>query len=192
MRAKRKESPALGFKDTYWNKLRVERGFKLKEIAEVLDMHVGTIGAFFTGQAMPNDKAVADMCDLFGVGFLEGRRQFENAHKAWDAEHKRVYRLPAVKSQGITAEVKVDESRIEEVLAVAEEFNKKVAGKTEEPELAVVSDNIFEMVYDVLDYDEFNEFFNAVAGQSGDPLRLIFHKVDFKTYRKIAEIIKGD
>ena len=47
---KRKVFNPLAFKDTFWNRLRVEKEFKIREIAEYLDTGVGRVGTFFTGQ----------------------------------------------------------------------------------------------------------------------------------------------
>ena len=185
---------AFGFKDTYWNKLRVERGYKLKELAEVLDMNLGTLGAFFTGQSMPKDETIKAICDLFGIDFGTGKLAFEHAHRAWDAEHKRTYRLPPNKDGKST----VQDIHAQEVLAVAEQFNQKVE-RSGDVDIKVVADpidyslleradKVLELLYTRISYDEFKKCYRAIM-EGKDIRRVLFDIVDFDTYTFACKVL---
>lgn len=84
----RKRKAAHAFKDNFWSKQRVEKGFTIKEIAELLGKHDTLVGMYFSGQQMPADNTIRELCDLFGVDFTTGQLEFQHAHRNWKAEHK--------------------------------------------------------------------------------------------------------
>jgi len=73
-------------KDTFWNKIRVEKGFTIREVSEYLHKSETQTGMFFSGQLMPNDVVCKQLCDLFDVDFNNGNLEFQHAHRAWKAE----------------------------------------------------------------------------------------------------------
>lgn len=73
-------------KDTFWNKIRVEKGFTIRDVSEYLHKSEAQTGMFFSGQLMPNDVVCKQLCDLFDVDFNTGNIEFQHAHRAWKAE----------------------------------------------------------------------------------------------------------
>ena len=134
---------------------------------------------------MPDEKTIAKLCDFFDVDLLKGTKEFVKAHKAWDTNRH----AKKVKIQPVLTEA--EQQHADEVLATAEAFNKQLEERRN-PKPAPVEDttDIFALVYEVLSYEEFNQVFDEVAGKQGDPLKLIFHKVSYDTYKKIASVIK--
>ena len=76
------------FKDNFWSKQRVEKGMTIKEIAQLLGRCETQVGMYFSGQQMPNDTVIRELCDLFDVDFNTGNLEFQHAHRNWKAEHK--------------------------------------------------------------------------------------------------------
>ena len=86
---------ARTYKDNFWSKKRVEHNIKTEEIADLLGIKYKTASAYFTGQAVPHEEQIKTLCDFFGVDIVEGTREFENAHKHYDAEGKRTMKATA-------------------------------------------------------------------------------------------------
>ena len=163
--------------DNFWSKLRVDSKFTLKDIADFLRVSVPTVCKYFTGEVLPSDETITLLCRLFDVDEVRGKSEFLEAHKKWDVNHNRKVLARADVEQPNKTEAKKE---------------VKTEEKTELEKVADVYDNsnVFEMVYGKLSYDEFNKFFDAVAGKDGDPLELIYGKVSFEEYSKIADIIR--
>ena len=86
---------AITYKDNFWSKKRVEHNIKTEEIADLLGIKWKTASAYFTGQVVPHEEQIKTLCDFFGVDIVEGTREFENAHKHYDAERKRTMKASA-------------------------------------------------------------------------------------------------
>lgn len=190
---------AFGFKDTFWNTLRVNRGWKLKEVAETLGLNTQVVGSYMTGQNMPSERVIKLFCDLFDVDIVRGTSEFTKAHREWDAEHKRVYRLHPNKTEATKTETpkeEVKDTHAEEVLAVAEQFNKKFETKEVKNEdkpldYAVLekADKILEMLYRRIEYREFANCFRAILNGE-DVRKALYGNVDYDTYNMIEKIYK--
>lgn len=63
------------FKNTYWNNLRVERNIKIQEIADYLNVSLSAAGAYFSGQLMPKELQITQLCGLFDVPVDTGRTE---------------------------------------------------------------------------------------------------------------------
>lgn len=142
-----KEVVAIAYKDTYWNKVRVEKGFKLREVAEYLGIKLGLVGMYFSGQALPPDNTVHKLCEYFDVDYNSGQLAFQHAHRAWVAEHQR---KPKVK-----AEKKADTSKSPQISS--ESLLDLIYGKVPRKDFqAILGDtmavtDILEIVYGVVD-----------------------------------------
>ena len=102
------------FKDNFWSKLRVERELTVKELATLCGVNEKSMSAYFTGQCLPDDIIVKDLCDYFGVDFNQGQLEFQHAHLKYQAEHSRELKYSAKKQKAeqVTevVEVKCDDT----------------------------------------------------------------------------------
>lgn len=179
-----KRNEAYTKNDTFWNKVRVKAGYTTYDVASLLNVSRASANNYLIGKNVPSERQIETLCDFFGVDRVQGEREFYEAHRHYDADSHRK-----------RVDLKQTE-HVEEQLKAAQEYNERVAAKNkpapvEEPALVEVEEtDIFKLVYDVLSYQEFNEFFTAVASKSERALELIFHKVDYDTYKKISKVIQ--
>ena len=82
-----KKLAAHTFKNNFWSKLRVERGITIKELAILCGVGEKRMGMYFSGQFMPKDYIIKDLCDYFNVPFEQGQIEFQHAHREWKADH---------------------------------------------------------------------------------------------------------
>lgn len=158
---------AFARKDTFWNKLRVEKGLTTKEIGELINEDGKKISAYFTGFLMPEENVIRELCDLFDIDYHTGNLEFQHAHRQYKAEHHCTLKYSS-------RPVKVH------------------LGKKHKRQLNTIED-ILESLYAVLSCSEFLSIYNALIGSSDgsiDPFAIIYNKVDYDTYKKIEEIIK--
>ena len=87
------------FKDNFWSKLRVERELTVKELATLCGVNEKIMSTFFTGQCMPDDIIVKDLCEYFGVDFNQGQLEFQHAHAKYRAERSRKLMYSAKKKK---------------------------------------------------------------------------------------------
>ena len=147
---------AHAFKDNFWSKLRVEKGYKIREVAECIGKSEKQTGMYFSGQQLPNPATIALICDLFGVDFQQGTEEFVKANDAWKAENSRTV---------------------------------KISKKTRKSRKKELPADVVKVLYDVLDYAEFNDFFRKLNNRIDDPLELVYHKVDCDVYVKILQAV---
>ena len=76
-------------KNTFWNRVRVSKGIKIREIAEMFDVSEAIAGLWFTGQRPPKTAIQCQLCDLFDVDYETGINNFTNDHKIWKNERGR-------------------------------------------------------------------------------------------------------
>lgn len=148
-----KEVVAVAYKDTYWNKVRVEKGFKLREVAEYLGIKLGLAGMYFSGQILPPDNTVHKLCEYFDVDYNSGQLAFQHAHRTWVAEHQR---KPKVK-----AEKKADTPKSAQILSesVLDLIYGKVPRKDFQAILGgtVEVTGILELVYGIVDHKTYTQ-----------------------------------
>ena len=159
---------AFARKDTFWNKLRVEKGLTTKEIGELINEDDKKISAYFTGFLLPDDRVISELCELFDVDYNRGNLEFQHAHRQYKAEHH-----CTLKYSSKPAKVRL--------------------GKKHKRQLNTVED-ILESLYAVLSCSEFLSIYNALIGsadESIDPFAIIYNKVDYDTYKKIEAIINS-
>ena len=174
---KKRNVVARTFKDTFWCKKRVEGNFKVTELAELIGCSRATMGAYLTGFLMPSDSVIQTLCELFGVEFIKGKREFIKAHKSYDVEHKRTLKARGEHKEPVR-ELEVEEPKTEVVQ------EKSVMNDTEK------MGAILRLVYSSrkLDYDTFCK----LSQMSFDRLKeTVYSKVDYAVYTTIENIIDG-
>ena len=156
-------------RDTFWNVERVKKGYKIKEIAELLDLKEKTASAYFTGFLLPDDDVIAKFCDLFGVDFMRGKGEFYRAHVEYKNAHDRTYK---VRYAGIP---------------VPAEDTEPVVKKTKADN---VGDLVLEMLYGKIPYTDFKILTGQVMS-GADILECVYGKVDFETFLKVVKVAKA-
>ena len=96
------------FKDNFWSRQRVEKRMTLKEVAEVLGLKESRVSMYFSGQNMPNEQFIRDVCDLFDVDYHTGNLEFQHAHREWKA-HQKATVISAPPAEPEKCENKVEE-----------------------------------------------------------------------------------
>lgn len=166
-------------KDNYWSKQRVEKGLKLKEVAELLELNEKIVAAYFSGFLMPADATITALCDLFGVDYNTGKLEFQHAHRQWKAEHNNgaVYKTPRRKPEKVFRRI------------VSSDKPETIAGESKINN----AEDILTAVYSVVSCGEFIDIYNAVLGHSSDDVNIpaiLYGKIkDYETYQKIIEMI---
>ena len=167
----RTQSPRT-YKDNFWSSERVKKNLKIEEVADMLGYKRGKVGMWFTGQTMPSDADVAEVCKLFEINFNEGQLAFQKAHQEWEAEHN-----PTMKYSGKTQTQTTVKS---EALSPVSSINN-IAG-------------VILALYGKLPCEQFLTVYNAItSGEPGncDIERILYSKVDFDTYKQIVAIMKS-
>ena len=155
-------------KDTFWNKVRVEKGLTLKEVGEYLHLTTTPVGMYFSGQLLPNDNIIRQLCDLFDVDFTTGSLEFQHAHRAWKAEYNPRLKYSAKGKDTPAFEVKEDSK--EQIQFVEDVLNK---------------------LYGVVSCSEFVACYLTIIGATRDAniSEILYGKVDYETYCKVCEIV---
>lgn len=152
---------AYARKDNFWSKTRVENNVTLKEVAVAIGQNEKIVASYFSGFLMPHDAQIKGICDLFDVPFSKGKLEFENAHSKYKAEHGAKLKYSA---------------------------KKKKPGEINNVE------DIFLNLYGLVSCSEFIDIYNAATGRAEediDLMAILYGKVDYKTFSKIINMIKG-
>jgi len=166
--------PPRTFKDTFWNKQRVAKNLTIKEVAEMLGINDARVGMWFTGQLMPQDYWIKDLCKLFEVDYNEGQLAFQKAHLEWSAEHNLKGKMKYIAKT--TSKKKKTEQAISDKSAI---------------------NNIAEVVlalYGNVSCETFLTVYNAITSGKPDNCdieQLIYGKVSFEQYQQIIAIMKS-
>lgn len=122
-------------KDNFWSKLRVERDLTIAEVAEMVNIGKGRMSMIFSGQLMPPDKVIRELCSLFDVDYTQGQLEFQHAHRDWKADYSRKL-------------VATGTSRATEPVVVSNDPNK--------------TDEVLRLLYKQVDYDTFMSVFSLI------------------------------
>ena len=152
---------AFARKSNFWSEQRVKHELKIGEVASMLGLGEKIMGMYFSGQSMPSDDVVKQICDMFDVPFEKGQLEFQHAHNTWKAEHSATLTYSSKKKKKIKP---ANINTIEDVLKVL---------------YGELSCADFIAIYDFIKMDN-------VTGI--DPLEILYGKVDFETYQKIIEL----
>lgn len=165
------------FKDTFWSKKRVEAGVTIQELAEGIGVKKGTLCSYLIGVSVPKESVIRAMCDWFGVDYVQGEREFYNAHRAYDAQSK---------GKAVVAMAK-PKKKAEKTVEV-----KKVQ-ETTKPNTNAVCGNkeIYKLLYGKIGCEEYNKVYELVKSNANIPLDLIYGKVDRITYELVKDMQSG-
>lgn len=165
---------ARAFKDNFWSRKRIESGFKVHEVAELLHLSDGIVGMYFTGQRVPTEDTIKKICTFFGVDIVEGTREFANAAKVWDAEVKgREAKLHSNTGVHSNAGVGVVSEEVVPITPVVVEPAQSV------PE------SLLKALYKKVPYEDFKAILDGNMSES-EVLALAYDKVDFDTFMTLV------
>ena len=162
-------------KDTFWNRQRVAKNIKLSELAELLGCGASTIGAYFSGQHVPDENIIKQLCILLDVDLLEGTREFIKANKEWDTYRGK--KAQVVLKSNVSEEKTTQPCKSDEDLP-----------KASEPRMSV-PESVLKILYDILPYESFEAILDGAESEI-DLLEYVYDKVGFEEYIKIRKIVK--
>ncbi len=157
-------------KINFWNKLRVDRNIRYKDIAELYGGCASRWGSYFSGQIMPADEQIHQLCDLFDVDFETGKAEFEKAHANWESARHMGKRVVTGEADPYNR----GEMPARMVFGEASATPEKV--------------DVFSMLYGKVSYETFNLFCKAVA-EKQDAMQYCYGVVSYEEYKKIEEVI---
>ena len=67
----------------FWSKKRVEAGLTLPQVAKKIGKNDKTTSAYFTGFLVPHRDTLHKICDIFGVSYDIGEKEFDKAHREY-------------------------------------------------------------------------------------------------------------
>lgn len=163
-------------KATFWNKKRIESKFTLKEISQLIHKHESITGMYFSGQLLPPDSVISELCDLFEVDYNTGNLEFQHAHRDWKADH---HAPLAYSAKEKVASVDTTSQSADSVATI------------ESVAVTVKAEDILSKLYGVLSCADFLRVYDSfINGQSVNNLaELIYGKFDYATYNKILETV---
>lgn len=183
---------AKTFKNNFWSKKRVEHNIKTQEIADLLGIKCKTASSYFTGQVVPHEEQIKTLCDFFGVDIVEGTREFENAHKHYDAERKRTMKATAKPKPKTTP---ITEPSVFDLIPTEEKLSTDciVGGTMPEEECHCVEPEkdytpVIKLLYDSgkVDFETYNEFIDHLMLEGEEEAKkFIFDHVNYDLFIKI-------
>lgn len=178
------------FKDTFWCRKRVEQNITVQEIADAVHLSTGIVGMYLTGQRMPTDATIKQICDLFDVDFLEGKSEFTKACKLWDSEPHRVVKYRSESNpNGTVVEGKVEAWYDEDGYQLQNSTPKGTTDTSMAKKPQNVPESVLEVLYGKLPQKAFRAILEGTESEI-DPLEYLYDKVDFDDYMKIYNAMK--
>lgn len=162
-------------KENFWSRKRVENSVTLKEIANLLGKKETTVGAYFSGQLMPNDDTIHTLCDFFDVSFNDGQIEFQHAHREWKARHY----APAVYSAKKVTGKRVPSEK------------ETTTSETPSNESVVKMKTLLKRLYGVLSCEDFVTVYNCLIHGRQSTFNLgeaLYGKVDYDAYNEILAV----
>lgn len=133
-KAKMKSSSSI----TFWNALRVQNGYTLKDLETVFGLSHTSISNYFIGKQLPSRRNSDQFSDLFGVPREQGWIEFNNAFDVFHNTHGKTIAVPPKRTTSMLQEEldkfsKEDEQR-SSVIEISKEdaiseFLEKVYGE---------------------------------------------------------------
>ena len=105
--------------DTFWTNVIRQSNYSVKEVASVLNRGDSTLRNYLTGNSMPSNTTIQAICDLFGIEFTEGKRQFATAFDAYHSDAKSTKTVSTKKKskEVVAKQPKLDEATLDLVLS---------------------------------------------------------------------------
>ena len=179
-------------KDTFWNKVRVEKNIRYSDIVELFGGSVSMWAQRFTGQTMPTYAEIKKLCELFDVDVTQGTEEFKKAHALWKSEGRGAKAGYITTGKSVMSGIKVGKRG--EVTGTREHV-EKAENEAEVQEEELKEDplsvrQIMGLLYGKIPYDTFLKFCDMITGEDGDPLESIYGRVSYREYTLISDALK--
>lgn len=168
---------AKGAKETFWNKLRIENSLRIKDVAEMLGLSIGTIGCWFSGQGVPNADNVKAICELFEIPYDKGYGEFIKANQKWDLD-KGQRKIWMYSPESI------------EIPDSEKSKRTKKAKKAKTVPVQTDRTDIIKYLYGRLAFVEYMQLQTYLA-DNVDPMPYLYGKVSFDEFVEVRKIING-
>jgi transcriptional regulator with XRE-family HTH domain len=171
---------------TFWNELRVEKGFSFKDLEEIIGLTSGQINRIFTGAVMPKQHQIETICEFFDVPYPIGYDKFEQAHKDWCELHNKTTSIQSTDELD-----KIFNKDSEDDASWVFDNYDELPDKEKETKEIVPQSVLLELIYGKVPYSVFFKFTTLVANGTGNPLEVIYGQVSYEEYETIRSIIKN-
>lgn len=172
---------AKGAKETFWNKLRIENSLRIRDVAEMLGIPVGTIGRWFSGQGVPNAENIKAICQLFEIPFDKGYGEFVKANQKWDSDRGRM-KISMYSPETITVSSEEEPKRTKK--------SKKTEPKPEIPQVQKDYTKLVKYLYGKLEFADYMQLQTYLADHV-DPMPYLYGKVSFDDYVEVMKLVNG-
>ena len=158
-------------KNTFWNRIRADKGVSLKTLSADLNMDQAILSHYFTGMTLPPTSVSVKVCDYFGVDYAVGAAEFNKAHEEWVAENPGAKKKRShIRSRRYDVKnISADESKLQvmkttisdkEYFPPVTECIAKESTLTESTIFSMKRDTILRCIYGEVDYDVYNKVVN--------------------------------
>ena len=175
------KAQAKGAKQNFWNDLRIKNGVLLKDVAELLNVSMGSVGSWFSGQKIPGDENLKALCNLFGVDPNKGYEEFAKANKEWDSDrgHMRI----TLCGPEVAVEKTAKTEKTPEYTKSLPDYAFPGVDNT-----SAEGSDLLKTLYGQISYKDFIAIAD-VLDNNGDPISYLYGKVDFDLFSKILAIV---
>ena len=73
--------------DTWWAMLRIARGVSIPKLSSDIDIPIGALTTYFSGEHIPREYATRKICLYFDVDYEFGKSKFIEGHNSWNTRH---------------------------------------------------------------------------------------------------------
>lgn len=182
------------FKDNFWSNLRVLKKYTLKTISETLGhptIPIPTLGMYFSGAAMPDDRTIKRLCNMFGVDFLKGQCAFAEAHRRYKVQHTRD--LVATDRQPPKKRAQPVFSYTPEPVSTPTVESKPIVETKPvvNPKPSLDIESVSRIIYGHIAYSEYISVLELLkSGENkSDILNRVYGKVDFSAFAELTKIL---
>ena len=87
MEKKRIHKPFTTKNYTFWTQRRLARGVTVTTLAKQFGVCEGTMRTYFSGEHIPRESMIMQLCNYFDVDLAVGRSEFIKDHQIWEERH---------------------------------------------------------------------------------------------------------
>ena len=160
--------------NNFWTTARANAGFTINEVTEMLNptKDKTTVAKYFSGEIVPPDAVIQDLCKSFDVDYKTGKAEFEKANAEWKSLHRKEPKNLLECTQDLKETTKTPMVELKKVIKV-------------EPY------EVGKLIYDSVPYDEFIAIMNAISDNlMGDSvLKAVYGNVDCDTFLKLYKLL---
>ena len=73
--------------NTWWAMLRIDRGVSISKLSSDIEIPIGALTTYFSGEHIPREYAARKICLYFDIDYEFGKSKFVEAHNSWNTRH---------------------------------------------------------------------------------------------------------